>query len=143
MVAFVANAQRIALMPNNITYYSNSIATADSIKNTGVKTWILEAGRHMPFTYDIQMTIDTVTTPSASSGVSIQLVGKKFEGDSWTNIGSAVVWKSLVAHEVGADTTINWAATNVVRYRYLGLVITGAGTHSMRPSALQWKIWQD
>ena len=143
LIAFAVEAQRTALMPSNNTFYSNRIVTADSIKNTGVKTWILETARHQPFTYDVQMKIDTVTTPAASSGVSIQLVGKKFANDEWTNVGSAVVWKSLVAYEVGADTTITWSGTTTVRYRYLALVVTGAGTHTMRPSIVQWKLWQD
>jgi hypothetical protein len=143
LIAFAGEAQRTALMPSNNTFYSNRIVTADSIKNAGVKTWILETARHQPFTYDVQMKIDTVTTPAASSGVSIQLVGKKFANDAWSNVGSAVVWKSLVAHTVGKDTTITWSGTTTVRYRYLGLVVTGAGTHAMRPSIVQWKLWQD
>lgn len=143
LLAFGAMAQRVYQLPANQTYVNSVIATADSIKNTGVKTWYLETARHMPYTYDVRLKIDTVTTPAASSGVSIQLVGKKFVTDDWSNIGSAVVWKSLVTHEVGADTTITWSATTAVRWRYIGLTLTGAGTHAMRPGKLEWKVWEE
>lgn len=140
-VGFLA-AQPYVVMPSNQTFLTNRIETSDSVKNTGVKTYVLEAGRHGAYTYDIQLKLDTLITPSASSGVSVQLVGKKFENDSWSNIGSAVVWKSLVAHTVGADTTITWSATDVVRWRFVGVKLTGAGTHQTKISRLSWKLWQ-
>ena len=143
IMAMAVNAQFLVQMGNNQTFLNNRITTADSVKNTGVKTYTLESARHIPYTYDIQLKVDTITTPAASSGVSIQLVGKKFEADAWSNIGSAVVWKSLVAHTVGADTTITWSATSAVRWRYVGVVLTGAGTHQTKVSRLAWKLWNE
>jgi hypothetical protein len=143
LMAMAVNAQFYTKIGVKETFNTNRITTADSVKNTGVKTYVLEVGRHNPYTYDIQIKLDTITTPAASSGVSVQLVGKKFEDDAWSNIGSAVVWKSLITHEVGADTTINWNATTAVRWRYVGVKLTGAGTHQTKIRQLNWKLWNE
>jgi hypothetical protein len=132
----------ITLAPSK-TFADNRITSADIVTNTEVLTYTLETGRHVPYTYDIQMKVDTVTTPGTNSGVSVQLIGKKFENDSWTNIGAAVVWKSLAVHAVGADTTINWNVTSAVRWRYVGVKLTGAGTHDMQVTRLSWKLWEE
>jgi hypothetical protein len=142
MMAVVAFAQRAIIMPPNATFVSNRIAADDTVSGTAVKTYVLETTRNKPFTYDIQLRLDSLSVPAVNSGVSVQLMGKKFETDSWTNVGSAVVWKSLGIYERKSDTTFTISETTAVRWRYLAVKVTGAGTQKTKVSRVAWKFWE-
>ncbi len=142
MLAVAAFAQRAIMMPPNSTFVANRIEAADTVSGTAVKTYVLETTRNKPFTYDIQVKLDSLSVPAANSGVSVQLMGKKFENDAWSNVGSAVVWSSLAVYERGADTTFTISETTAVRWRYLAVKVTGEGTQKTKVSRVVWKFWE-
>lgn len=136
-LAVVAFGQRTAQMPSNRTYLDTRIASTDVVTNAAAVTFTLVAERHMPYTYDVRIKLDSIKTPN----VSVQLKGKKFADDAWTNIGSPVVWALSTGTQ--PDTTFTISATTAVRWRYLGVTATGTGTQGVGFNSLEWKLWEE
>lgn len=77
-------------------------------------TIIVEAPQHYPATQDLEIKLDSISTPAAS----LQLTGSKF-GTAYVNVGSAIVWNGT-----SADTTIVISNATANRYRYYKLTVT-------------------
>jgi hypothetical protein len=88
---------------------------ADTIA-AGKTSYILlvEAPQQHPCTQDLMISLDSISTPTAS----LQLAGSKF-GSTYTSIGSAVPYSGSTA-----DTTFIISNATENRYRYYRLTVT-------------------
>jgi len=91
------------------------LTDADTVSGTSSATYALEINKQHPTTQDVLLTLDSIDAPA----VSVQLKGKKFSENDYSNIGSAVEWAGT-----SADTTITISNATANRYRYIGLTVT-------------------
>ncbi len=97
------------------TFYQWTLSDADTVSGTSAATYALEINKQHPTTQDVLLTLDSIDAPA----VSIQLKGKKFAENDYSNIGSAVEWAGT-----SEDTTITISNATANRYRYIGLTVT-------------------
>lgn len=131
---FGAMAQRSYTLPENETFWPVSLTAADTVTNTAAVSWTLAVNKHNKLTQSVYVTLDSLN----ASNVSVQLKGKAFAGEAYTNIGTAVKFAGTQA-----DTSFVIANTTANRYRYLQLTVTGTGTQKTQVSALQFKVWNE
>ncbi len=115
------------------TTYNFSCSAADTI-NESDSLWVeLFAPGDYPSMQDVYIDIDSV---SGAPEVTITLWGKKFSGDSYTSIGTAVTYYGTI------DTTFVYSVTTANRYRYFKLgIVTSATTQQVLVSAINFKFW--
>ncbi len=109
--AAAQTADRNLYLNNDATYGRLGLTVADTISNFDQIYIVDIQGKHNERALqDFNIKLEEA---SGSPEVSVQLLGKKFSGDSYTNIGDAVVWKGTTA-----DTTIKISNTAVNGYRF-------------------------
>lgn len=129
----MANAQRSYQSDGVSTYWNVALTAADTISSTDAITWVYTPSAHVPLTQDLTITLDSLDAP----GVSVQLKGKKFSGESYANIGSAVVWAGS-----SADTTFTISNATANRYRYIAVTATST-TGKSQITNLEFKVWKE
>lgn len=134
LFVFGAMAQRSYTLPENETFWPVALTAADTITNAAAVSWTLAVNKHNKLTQSVYVTLDSLN----ASNVSVQLKGKAFAGESYSNIGTAVTFKGTQA-----DTSFVIANTTANRYRYLQLTVTGTGTQKTQVTALQFKVWNE
>lgn len=85
--------------------------------------------------YDVQIELDSV---SGTPNYDVDLKGKVFESDSWTDLETDVTWDGETS-----DTTILFQEhSTAVFMRYLRLEVNGqAGTGAATVDRIGFKIW--
>lgn len=136
-LAAVGYSQRYVTLTPEATYGSVTLPATETITGVGAFTYELFANKHVKSTQDLKISLDSLKTPRAS----VQMKGKKFASDAYTNIGDAVAWKGT-----SSDTAIVISNSTANRYRYYAVTVTadttGVGaTAKFGVSALEWKIW--
>ena len=134
LFVFGAMAQRSYTLPENETYWPVSLTAADTITGNAAVSWTLAVNKHNKLTQSVYVKLDSIS----SSNVSVQLKGKAFAGEAYSNIGSAVTFKGTQA-----DTAFVIANTTANRYRYLQITVTGTGTQKTKVNTLQFKVWNE
>lgn len=122
LIIFVAlvgttNAQdkKIQIKTGNSITGLVKFSAADTIA-AGKTSYVLlvEAPQNYPCTQDVMITLDSISTPTAS----LQLAGSKF-GNTYTSIGAALPYSGATA-----DTTFIISNETANRYRYYRLTVT-------------------
>lgn len=133
----VAFGQRSISLSPEVTYGSHMLPATETITGVGSFTYEVFANKHVKTTQDLKIVLDSLKTPRAS----VQLKGKKFASDAYTNIGTATAWKGT-----SSDTSIIVSNTSANRYRYYAVTVTsdttGVGaTAKLGVRSLEWKLW--
>ena len=134
LFVFGAMAQRSYTLPENETFWPVALTAADTITDDAAVSWTLAVNKHNKLTQSVYVALDSLN----AANVSVQLKGKAFAGEAYTNIGTAVKFAGTQA-----DTSFVIANTTANRYRYLQLTVTGTGTQKTQVSALQFKVWNE
>lgn len=138
ILAFVsviaANAQlsKKGYINQGSSYLDYSFTAADTIGPVNTTYSIITvANQHEGSYQDVMIKLHRLVGGRAS----VQLQGTVFDGQAYTNIGSAVNW-----HGDSADTTIYIKNDTVKYYRYFKILVTRtAGTASITDAQL--KLW--
>jgi hypothetical protein len=128
-------AQRSHLASVDETYWNVSLTAADTVSGTDAETWVYIINKHQPTTQSVTVTLDSLSAP----GSSVQLKGKIFSGENYSNIGSAVTWSGT-----SSDTTFTISNSTANRYRYIALTVTGVGaSQKHQVTNLEFKLWKE
>jgi len=134
-VTAVSAQDKAVTLSQTKTFHSFAMGAADTITNNDqLYHFEVNANSHLKQTQDWLISLDSI---SGSPNVAVLLQGKKFEDESWTNIGTAVTWKGT-----SSDTTIIISNTTANRYRFykLGLDATATAQKS-RITKCEFKVW--
>ena len=85
-------------------------------------------------TQDFRVKLDSLA--GNHTNVAVAIYGRKFDSDSWTQIGSTVNWLGTTA-----DTTIIISNTSANRFRQYKVGYTGTGTGTTTISNQEVKVW--
>lgn len=131
VITSMATAQNGSfLIPTRSTM--KTVRTDYTLTNTTVSWFLFTAKKNEPSTQDYSVNLDSAT--GNHTNIAIKLYGKKFSGDSWTQIGSTVNSTSDTATE-----TISNVASN--RYRFYKAEFTGTGTGTTNIDWQKFKQW--
>lgn len=133
MFCFVlVNAQTATVDMNKVTY---SVITTDYSATNTTELWFkFSAGKDFPATQDFRVELDSLS--GNHTNVAVALYGRKFSGDGWTAIGSAVNWKGTTA-----DTTIIISNATANRFREYKVGYTGTGTGVTKVDKQEFKLY--
>ncbi len=110
------------------------VNTNYTLTNTTVVWFQWNAERDMRATQDYEVNLDSVS--GNHTNIAIKLFGRKFSGDSWTQIGSTVNSTTGTATETISNTVAN-------RYRQYKVEFTGTGTGVTTIDFQKFKIWNE
>ena len=137
VIASIATAQE-ATFSIKASKNFKKVDTDYVLTNTTVMYFQWDAARGIPATQDFQVNLDSLT--GNHTNIAIKLFGKKFSGDSWTQIGSTV--NSTAVGVTGAKTeTLSNTVLN--RYRFYKTEFTGTGTGTTTIDFQKLKIWNE
>ena len=133
VVATMARGQAatFTMMPNATAVTSETDYT---VTNTTVSYFVFKAEKEYPSSQDYQVLLTKGT--GTHTDMSVQLSGRKFSGDSWTTIGSAVTSGTIT-------TTYLLTISNIVptRWREFKVAFTGTGIGTTTISSQTFKLW--
>ena len=112
------------------------VSTDYTLTNTTVSWFSWDVKRSTPATQDFQVNLDSLT--GNHTNVAVSLWGRKFENDSWSQIGSTVNWAGTTS-----DTTITISNVSINRYRFLKTNFTPTGTGTSTIDSQNLKIWNE
>lgn len=119
-VWYVKNADNVSLSTSgdSVAYYTVLLNKADDVF------------------YDVQIQLDSV---SGTPDYDIDLKGKVFADDSWTDLETDVTWDGT-----SSDTTILFQEhSTAVFHRYIQLQVNGqAGTGAATIDKIEIKVWK-
>jgi hypothetical protein len=140
LIAFVAckaDAQTTKAKTLNNTQYVFEDATDYSLSTSGdsVLTYTFLANKADDLFYDIQVKLDSV---SGTPDYDVDLKGKVFANDSWTDLETDVTWDGT-----SSDTTILFQEHSTAEFhRYFQLQINGqASTGAAIVDRVEVKFW--
>lgn len=139
IVAFIvsANAQvkQVTLKKDQSVL---EVTTDYSLSTAGdsVLTYTVLANKFDDLFYQIQVELDSV---SGTPDYDIDLKGKVFENDAWSDLETDVTWDGT-----SSDTTITFTETSTAEfYRYFQLQVNGqAGTGAATVDRIDFKFWR-
>jgi len=133
VVAIAARGQTatFSISPKNTMKTVNKDYT---LTNTTVTWFQWDAPRDVPATQDYQVNLDSLS--GDHTNIAIKLYGRKFDDDSWTQIGSTVNSTDSTATETISNTGPN-------RYRQYKVEFTGTGTGTTTIDWQKFKIWNE
>jgi len=116
-------------------FYGDDSDYSLSTSGDSVLTYTITLNKATDVLYDVQIVLDSV---SGTPDYDIDLKGKVFENDAWSDLETDVEWDGA-----SADTTILFQEhSTAVFYRYLQLQVNGqAGTGAAALSKTEFKIW--
>ena len=114
---------------------THSITTTDyTLTNTTVSWFLWNIVPQTPLTQDFQCILDSLA--GNHTNVAVALYGKKFSGDSWTQIGST-------SNSTAGTDTVTISNTVPNRYRFYKSEFTGTGTGTTTISSQELKIYKE
>lgn len=131
IVAITARGQT-ATIPLSLSETFKLEARDFTITNTTVVWFQWEAAKHMRATQDFTVNLDSLA--GNHTNIAIKLYGKRFDDDSWTQIGSTVNSTDGTAIETISNTSING-------YRFYKSEFTGTGTGTTTIDWQKLKLW--
>lgn len=116
-------------------YYSDDSDYSLTTSGDSVLTYTVTLNKADDVFYDIQVVLDSV---SGTPDYDIDLKGKVFEGDAWSDLETDVTWDGT-----SSDTTILFQEHSTAEfYRIIQLQINGqATTGAATVSKFEIKIW--
>jgi len=132
-VAIAASGQTATItLSEDITQYT--LETNYTLTNTTAMWFQWNAPRDIPATQDYQVNLDSLA--GNHTNIAIALYGRKFDDDSWSQIGSTVNSTDGTAIETISNTAPN-------RYRQYKVLFTGTGTGTTTIDWQKFKIWNE
>lgn len=116
-------------------YYGDDSNYSLAITGDSVLTYTITLNKPDDVLYDVQVTLDSV---SGTPDYVIDLKGRVFNDDSWSDLETDVAWKGT-----SSDTTILFQEhSTAVFYRQIQLQVNGqAGTGAATFNKVEFKIW--
>jgi hypothetical protein len=137
LVVCKADAQTAKVKTLNLTQWVWEDATDYSLSTSGdsVLTYTFLANKADDLFYDIQVKLDSV---SGTPDYDVDLKGKVFENDSWSDLETDVTWDGT-----SSDTTILFQEHSTAEfYRYFQLQVNGqASTGAATVTHVEIKFW--
>lgn len=135
IVAIAANGQTATFeeIPEYHTF--KQIDIDYTLTNTTESWFKFTAKKDMMTIQDFQCVLEEGT--GSHTNVAVALYGRKFDDDSWVQIGSTVNWTLSTA-----DTTITISNTAYNAYRYYKASFTGTGTGTSTIDQMKFKQWK-
>ena len=135
--AFAANAQitKNASLRADVWFLDVTADYSLSTSGDSVLTYTVLLNKPVDVFYDVQIELDSV---SGTPDYDIDLKGKVFPNDSWSDLETDVTWDGT-----SSDTTILFQEHSTsVFYRYLQLQVNGqAGTGAATIDRMSFKVW--
>ena len=135
VITGIATAQTATFAKLPVDQTMQTINTNYTLTNAVVSWFLFTAKKNEPTTQDYQVNLDSLS--GNHTNIAIKLYGKKFTGDSWTQIGETVNSTGSITHT--ATETISNAGSN--RYRYYKAEFTGTGTGTTTIDWQKFKQW--
>lgn len=137
LFAFAANGQTTKAKSLNGSqwYYNDDSDYSLAITGDSVITYTITLNKPDDVLYDVQVTLDSV---SGTPDYLVDLKGRVFTDDSWSDLETDVAWKGT-----SSDTTILFQEhSTAVFYRQIQLQVNGqAATGAATFSKVEFKIW--
>ena len=135
-IAIHAQDKSITLAPG-LTLVDFDFVAADTITNNDQLYYIdVAVNKDNPLTQDCYISLDSV---SGSPQIAVILQGKKFEGNDYTNIGSATTW-----YGSSSDTTFVLSNASANRYRYIRIKFDATATaQKSLIDDVRLKVWNE
>ncbi len=135
-----ANAQ----IEKNKTFSSNRWVVEDELSSSdtlgtlagdSVLTYTIKANKPDDLFYDVNIELDSI---SGTPDFLLDLKGKVFENDAWTDLETDIAWKGT-----SSDTTVVFQEhSTAVFMRYFQVQVNGqASTGTARVDKISLKIW--
>lgn len=136
-VAYQVSAQttKTKALYTNQWYYGDDSNYSLATTGDSVLTYTFTLNKPDDVFYDIKVELDSV---SGTPDYDIDLKGKVFEGDSWTDLETDVTWDGT-----SSDTTVTFQEHSTAEFmRYLQVQINGqASTGAATVTNVELKIW--
>jgi len=130
IVTITANSQTATFSTGNATEIEKN--TNYTITNTTAIWFQFNAEKHYPSSIDYQVNLDSVS--GNHTNIAISLYGRKFDDDTWVQIGSTVNSTDGTATETISNTNQN-------RYRQFKVLFTPTGTGVTTIDFQRFKLW--
>lgn len=111
-----------------------TVGTDYTITGTTAIWFQFNAYKNYPLTQDFEVTLTKGT--GTVTNVAVTLYGRKFAGDDWTQIGTALASGTITTTYTGTISN-----TLVNRYRQFKVLYQGTGTGTTTISTQIFKIW--
>lgn len=127
---------KTAKFKRTFTYASLSFDSADTINASETYDIQIETNKSKPLTQSMRIKLDSIAgTPTCD----VELYGKEFSSDSWTQVGSTVAWTGTTS-----DTTIHILNTTANRYRFYRTLVTSDATEqTTQVSEWEFKVREE
>lgn len=132
IVAIGIQAQTATFNLGSASYYKAS--TDYTVTNTTESWFQFNAPKNHPVTLDFEVLLTKGT--GSHTDMSVALYGRKFDGDSWTQIGTTQTTGTITT-----TATVTFNVTTHLRYRQFKLSYTGTGIGTTTISDQYFKVW--
>lgn len=136
VVGAMAQTTKTKALSTNQWYYSDDSNYSLSTDGDSVLTYTFTLNKADDVLYDVQIALDSI---GGTPNYVLDLKGKVFEDDDWSDIETDVEWTGT-----SADTTILFQEhSTAVYYRYIQLQVNGqASTGAAQVDKVELKIWK-
>lgn len=135
VIAVNGQATGVKTLQPSQWYYENSTNIALATTGDSTLTYTLYLNKPDDVLYDVKVSLDSI---SGTPDYVLDLQGKVFESDSWTDLETDVNWTGT-----STDTTVVFSEhSTAVFMRIFKLTVNGqAGTGAATVDLTEWKIW--
>jgi len=130
--ALAINAQSVTLSLGSGTY--GKVSTDWNATDATAVYAQINGEQVFAATQDVAIHLDSVS--GNHTNVAVALLGRKFDWQTWSAIGSAVNWKGTTP-----DTSIVISNATANRYRQYKVSVTGTGTGVSKVDWLEFKVY--